>query len=81
MTTKGYKTATLRGLRLYGVPSMLVDTLRDADNAGLLSDADWKALDETPASSVHLPLRTCRDVAYAIGLRPEVCAAHREKLA
>jgi hypothetical protein len=68
MTPRAFKTATLRGLRLYGVPAMLVAALNDADRAGLLSDADWHALGHTPG----------KDTAYKIGLRPEVCAAHRE---
>ena len=70
MTTKGYKTATLRGLRLYGVPSLLISHITMADAAGLLSDADWHKLGHTPG----------RDAAYALGLRADL-VAHRQSLA
>jgi len=70
ITTEGYKAATLRGLRLYGVPALLVNHLRIADDAGLLSDADWRVLGTTPG----------RDVAYALGLRADL-VAHRRTIA
>jgi len=70
MTTSSFKTATYRGLRLYGVPALLVNHLRIADDAGLLSDADWKALGTTPG----------RNTAYAMGLRADL-VAHRRTLA
>lgn len=69
-TTTGYKAMTLRGLRLSGVPALLINHLSIADSAGLLSDEDWRKLGRTPG----------KDVAYALGLRADL-VAHRQTLA